>query len=65
MKKFMDWMTNVFAPKMNKLARNPWLAAVQEAILAAMPVILIGSFATIFSILRDFIPQLPDISKAQ
>lgn len=63
MKKFMDWMTNVFAPKMNKLARNPWLASVQEAILAAMPVILIGSFATIFSILRDFIPRLPDISK--
>lgn len=62
MKNFMDWMTNVFAPKMNKIARNPWLAAVQESILAAMPVILIGSFATVFNILRDFIPQIPDIS---
>lgn len=62
MKKFMDWMTNVFAPKMNRIARNPWIAAVQESILAAMPVILIGSFATVFNILRDFIPQLPDIS---
>lgn len=62
MKKFMDWMTNVFAPKMNKIARNPWIAAVQESILTAMPVILIGSFATLFNILRDFIPQMPDIS---
>ena len=62
MKRFMDWMTDVFAPKMNRLARNPWLASVQEAILAAMPVILIGSFATLFNILRDFIPQMPDIS---
>lgn len=62
MKKFMDWMTNVFAPKMNKIARNPWLASVQESILAAMPLILIGSFATVFNILRDFIPQMPDIS---
>lgn len=62
MKKFMDWMTNVFAPKMNKIARNPWIAAVQESILTAMPVILIGSFATVFNILRDFIPQIPDIS---
>ncbi|MCH4286095.1 MULTISPECIES: PTS sugar transporter subunit IIC [Bacillota] len=62
MKKFMDWMTNVFAPKMNKIARNPWVAAVQESILTAMPVILIGSFATVFNILRDFIPQIPDIS---
>ena len=62
MKKFMDWMTNVFAPKMNKIARNPWVAAVQESILTAMPVILIGSFATVFNILIDFIPQIPDIS---
>ena len=62
MKKFMDWMTNVFAPKMNKIARNPWLSSVQESILAAMPLILIGSFATVFNILRDFIPQMPDIS---
>ena len=42
MKKFMDWMTNKFAPKMNKLARNPWIASVQEAILTAMPMIFIG-----------------------
>ena len=42
--------------KMNKIARNPWVAAVQESILTAMPVILIGSFATVFNILRDFYP---------
>ncbi len=62
MKKIMDWMTNKFAPVMNKLARNPWIASVQEAILTAMPVILIGSFATVFNILRDFIPSMPDLS---
>jgi len=62
MKKLMDWMTNVFAPKMNKFARNPWITAIQESILTAMPVILIGSFATLFNIIRDFIPGMPDIS---
>lgn len=41
MKKFMDWMTDKFAPRMNKLARNPWIASVQEAILTAMPMILL------------------------
>lgn len=61
MKKLMDWMTEVFAPKMNVIARNPWIAALQEAILTAMPVILIGSFATLFNIFREFIPALPDI----
>ena len=49
MKKFMDWMTNKFAPKMNKLARNPWIASVQDAILTAMPMIFIGSFTTILT----------------
>lgn len=62
MQKLMDWMTNVFAPKMNKIARNPWLAAVQESILAAMPVILIGSFATVFGIIREYIPAVPDLT---
>lgn len=63
MKKLMDWMTEKFAPKMNKMARNPWIASLQESILTAMPVILIGSFATIFNILREFIPVLPDLTQ--
>lgn len=59
---FMSWMTDVFAPKMNKIARNPWLQSIQEAILAAMPVILIGSFVTLVNIVRDFAPSFPDLS---
>lgn len=59
---FMSWMTDVFAPKMNKIARNPWLQSIQEAILAAMPVILIGSFVTLVNIVRDFVPSFPDLS---
>lgn len=62
MKKIMDWMTNKFAPAMNKLSNNPWISAVQESILIAMPIILIGSFSTVFNILRDFIPSMPDLS---
>ncbi|MDE6950706.1 MAG: PTS sugar transporter subunit IIC, partial [Lachnospiraceae bacterium] len=62
MQKLMTWMTNVFAPKMNKMARNPWIAAVQESILAAMPVILIGSFATVFSIIREYVSFIPDLT---
>lgn len=65
MKKFMDWMTKVFAPKMNKIARNPWVASIQESILATMPLILIGSFITLISLLGE-IPAiqswLPDLS---
>ncbi|MEF9967255.1 MAG: PTS transporter subunit EIIC [Longicatena sp.] len=60
MKRFMDWMTNKFAPKMNKIARNPWVAAIQEAILTAMPVIFIGSFVTVLTAFGGLIKGFPD-----
>lgn len=62
MKGFMKWMTEKFAPKMNKLARNPWVGSIQEAILTAMPLTLIGSFVTLFNILGEYIPWFPDLS---
>lgn len=58
----MNWMTNSFAPKANKIAKNPWVASIQDAILAAMPMIFIGSFATILSIVKDFWKGFPDFS---
>ena len=62
MKKFMDWMTNSFAPKMNKIARNPWVASIQEAILTAMPIIFIGSFITVLTAFGGLIDGFPDFS---
>ena len=62
MDKLMVWMTDVFAPKVNKIVRNPWVAAVQEAMLTGMPMIFIGSFVTVFSLLRNYWTALPDLS---
>ncbi|GGE27640.1 permease IIC component [Pullulanibacillus camelliae] len=62
MEGFMSWMTESFAPRVNKLAKNPWIAAIQAAILAAMPMVLVGSFATILSIVKDFWKGFPDFS---
>lgn len=62
MKKFMDWMTDKFAPRMNKLARNPWIASAQEAILTAMPMIFIGSFTTVLTAFGGLIEGFPDFS---
>lgn len=62
MDKLMDWMTNKFAPKANKIAKNPWVASVQDAILAAIPMIFIGSFATILSIVKNYWKDFPDFS---
>lgn len=62
MDSLMNWMTNVFAPKVNKISRNPWLASVQESILTAMPFVFIGSFATVFSVFKESFDWLPDLS---
>lgn len=58
----MTWMTDSFSPKVNKIAKNPWVAAIQESILAAMPMVFIGSFATILSIIKDYWSVFPDFS---
>lgn len=62
MKKIIDWMTNVFGPKASAFARNPWIAAIQETMIATMPVMLISSFITILSIIIEYVPSFPDFS---
>lgn len=59
---FMNWMTESFSPKINKIAKNSWVSAIQDAILTSMPLVFIGSFATILSIIRDFWHTFPDFS---
>lgn len=62
MKKFTDFVEAKIAPFVRKIGANVWLAATQEAILAAVPAALVGSVATLFSTFRslglDFLPDL-------
>lgn len=58
----MTWMTDSFSPKVNKIAKNSWIASIQDAILTSMPLVFIGSFATIFSIIHDYWQQFSDLS---
>lgn len=58
----MAWMTDSFAPKVNKIAKNPWIEAFQDGILTAMPMIFIGSFATILGIIKTYWKSFPDFS---
>ncbi|HEY0222684.1 MAG TPA: PTS transporter subunit EIIC [Lactovum miscens] len=59
---FMNWMTDKFAPKVNKMAKNPWVSSIQSAILTAIPMIFIGSFMTILSLIKTYWPAMPDFS---
>ncbi len=62
MKKIIEWMNEVVAPKTKKLTENPWVTAVQETMVSTMPVMVISSFITILSIVKDFVPSFPDLS---
>jgi len=61
MKKFMDWMVNSFAPKMNKFAMNPWVSSIQQSVYSVMPMILFGSVVSVIGALRVVLPWLPDL----
>ena len=43
MKKFMNWLSTVFAPKMNEICSKPWIAAVSSSMQKIIPFILTGS----------------------
>lgn len=62
MKRFMKWMTESFAPRLEAVTNNIWIASIQEAIMVAIPMIFIGSIITLISILQDFIPGMPDLT---
>lgn len=61
MKKFMKWLIDSFAPAMNKLVENPWVAAVSQAMMRVLPFILVGSLVFFYNVFKDYIPGLPDI----
>ncbi len=55
-------MTNRFAPKVNKIVKNPWIAAIQDSIMTALPLVFVGSLITIISLLKNIFKKMPDFS---
>lgn len=63
MKKFIGWLSNSFAPKMNKLFANPWIDAVSSTMKKVIPFILTGSLIFFYNVFKSYIPALPDLGK--
>ncbi|WP_243462179.1 PTS transporter subunit EIIC, partial [Oenococcus oeni] len=57
-----NYMQTSFAPKVNKIVKNPWIAAIQDAIMTALPLVFVGSLITIVSLVRNLIPAIPDMT---
>ena len=62
MKRIIEWMSNVVGPKTESLTKNAWISAVQETMVSTIPIMVISSFITILSILKDHIENFPDLS---
>lgn len=62
MNKIMDFMTNSFAPKVNKVVKNPWVSAIQDSIMASLPLVFVGSLVTVVSLLKNIFSGMPDFS---
>lgn len=58
---FMNWMQNSFAPKMNSIVANPWVAAVANTFTRILPFILTGSLIYFYNVFRSYIPVLPNL----
>ncbi|AMC93960.1 PTS lactose transporter subunit IIC [Erysipelothrix larvae] len=61
MKKFMDWLTNKFAPAANELFNRPWLAGLSAAMQKVIPFILTGSVIFFYNVFKEYISFLPDL----
>jgi PTS system cellobiose-specific IIC component len=61
MKKFMDWLTNSFAPKANALFGRPWITGVSSAMQKILPFILTGSVIFFYNVFRSYVDFLPDL----
>lgn len=60
--KIMKWMETSFAPKMNKVAGNPFIKGIQDSMMTVLPFIMVGSLISIWNIIREYVPSLPDLS---
>lgn len=58
----VTYMSDVVAPKMNKITRNVWIRSIQESIMATLPLILVGSLITLVSILNEWVSWMPNLT---
>lgn len=59
MNKFMKWLEESFAPKLQKITNLTWIVVIKDSLLQILPFILAGSIFCCLAILNDYIPWLP------
>lgn len=62
MKKIQVWIEKYLVPVMTKITSNYWFSIVADAILYIVPFSMVSAIPSLWSIARNFVPALPDIS---
>lgn len=55
------WIDKNLGQKMQKLSANPWLGGMTDALMKLVPLTMISSIVTIYSIIRNYIETLPSM----
>ena len=61
MQKFMDFVSDKVAPKLQKVAQNPYISGMQAAILKCVPMVFVSSLDTIYNQVGKYV-TLPSIA---
>lgn len=62
MEKFMNFMSEKVAPKLQKVAGNEYVSGLQSAILKTVPMVFVSSLVTVYNVVKKYITTLPDLS---
>ncbi|MDR2538227.1 MAG: PTS transporter subunit EIIC [Bifidobacteriaceae bacterium] len=61
MNKFLRWMDRSVAPKMDRINQVVMIQTLKDSMMQILPLVLVGSLVTIFAILQEYIPGMPDL----
>lgn len=60
--KIVEWLEGPFTQKVSKFVQNPYVLALQSCFSITLPMILVGSLASLVNTFRNFFSWVPDIS---
>lgn len=61
MEKFINWLSESFVPKANKVLSVPWVSALGSSMQKVIPFILTGSVIFLYDVLVSYFPSLPSL----
>ena len=62
MDKLIQWLGSDFAPKVAKFMDKKIIKALSSALMANVPILLLGSLISIYNLIAGYLPFLPDLS---